>query len=69
MNLPSLGLVRLTPPAPEDVDDVGVGLNSGTGDLTERVRRHYTVRGERMLRGAETGDADLVAQNLGRTYE
>ena len=44
MPLPSLGLLRLTPP---DIKDVGV--NSGTGDLSERVRRYHVNRERRVF--------------------
>ena len=61
MPLPSLGLLRLTPP---DIKDVGV--NSGTGDLSERVRRYHANRERRVFLGAEIGNVQMINDNVGR---
>ena len=61
MPLPSLGFLRLTPPKPEDVG----APSSDTRDLIERVR-DYHVKRERVFLGAETGNVQLINNNVGR---
>ena len=52
--------------ADDDADPTGVGLNSGTGDLSERVRRYHVNRERLVFLGAETGNVQLINDNVGR---
>ena len=49
-----------------DADDTGVNLNSGTGDLVERVRQYHINRQRRVFLGAETGNVQLINDNVSR---
>ena len=62
MPLPSLGFLRLTPPKPEDVG----APSSDTRDLIERVRDYHVNRERRVFFGAETGNVQLINDNVGR---
>ena len=60
MPLPSLGFLRLTPPKPEDVG----APSSDTRDLIERVRDYHVNRERRVFFGAETGNVQLINDNV-----
>ena len=57
---------QLSTDAAEDADPTGVNANSGTGDLVERVRQYHINRQRRVFLGAETGNVQLINDNVDR---